>query len=57
MDQDQLDHIAKILRRISDPQERDEVTREIGQIIAQSQPNFDTQRFYHNADVAYLENR
>ncbi|HZS93561.1 MAG TPA: hypothetical protein VFA78_02095 [Chloroflexota bacterium] len=57
MDQDQIDHIAKILRRISDPQERDEVTREIGQIIGQSQPSFDTQRFYQNADVAYLENR
>lgn len=57
MDQSQIDHIARILHRISDAQERDEVTREIGQILEQSESNFDLQRFYQLAEVAYLENR
>jgi len=57
VDQSQIDHIARILHRISDAQERDEVTREIGQILEQSESNFDLQRFYQLAEVAYLENR
>ena len=57
MDQNQIDQIARILYRISDSQERDEVTREIGQVLASSEQNFDTQRFYQLATVYYLENR
>ena len=57
MDQEQIDRIARILYRISDSQERDEVTREIAQVLAEAQPDFDTQRFYQRANVAYLENR
>lgn len=57
MDQNQIDRIARILYRISDNQERDEVTREIAQVLASAQPEFDTQRFYELANVAYLENR
>ena len=57
MNQDQIDRIARILYRISDSQERDEVTREIAQILADAQPGLDTQRFYQLANVAYLENR
>lgn len=57
MDQDDFDRIARILYRISDSQERDEVTREIGQVLSKAQPQFDTQRFYQLANVAYLENR
>jgi hypothetical protein len=57
MDQSQYDHIARILYRISDSQERDEVTREIAQILSGADSGFDTQRFYELANVAYLENR
>jgi hypothetical protein len=57
MDQELIDRIARILYRISDSQERDEVTREIAQIFAEAQSDFDTQRFYQRANVAYLENR
>ncbi|HEX8918127.1 MAG TPA: hypothetical protein VF898_06470 [Chloroflexota bacterium] len=57
MNQDHIDRIARILYRISDNQERDEVTREIAQILADGQQGFDTQRFYQLANVAYLENR
>jgi hypothetical protein len=57
MNQDQLDRIARLLYRISDAQERDEVTREIAQVLADAVPSFDTHRFYELANVAYLENR
>lgn len=57
MDQSQIDHIAKILYRISDNMERDEVTREIAQILKQAEPNFNQEQFYKLANVAYLENR
>lgn len=57
MDQDQIDRIARVLYRISDSQERDEVTREIAQILANAQQRFDTKRFYELANVAYLEER
>lgn len=57
MDQSQLDRIARILYRISDSQERDEVTREIAQVLASAEPGFDTHRFYELANVAYLEDR
>ena len=57
MDQSQYDRIARILYRISDSNERDEVTREIAQILADAEPGFDTGRFYKLANVAYLEER
>lgn len=57
MDQSQIDHIARILYRISDSQERDEVTREIAQVLASEESGFDTTRFYKLANVAYLEER
>jgi hypothetical protein len=57
MDQAQYDRIAKILYRISDSNERDEVVREIGQVLAAADPGFDTHRFYQEANVAYLEER
>jgi hypothetical protein len=57
MDQGQIERIAKILYRISDSQERDEVTREIAQVLASSEPGFDMHRFYELANVAYLEDR
>lgn len=57
MEQSQIDRIARILYRISDSQERDEVTREIGQVLAAAEANFDTKRFYQEANVAYLEDR
>jgi hypothetical protein len=57
MDQNQIDRIARILYRISDSQERDEVTREVAQVLASEDPGFDTHRFYQLANVAYLEDR
>jgi hypothetical protein len=57
MDQDQFDRIARLLYRISDSQERDEVTREIAKVLASSESSFDTKRFYELANVAYLEDR
>ena len=57
MNGDQLDHIARILYRISDSNERDEVTREIAKILAEGQADFDLQRFYRLANVEYLEDR
>lgn len=57
MDQNQYDHIARMLYRISDSNERDEVTREIAQVLASADAGFDTQRFYELANVAYLESR
>jgi hypothetical protein len=46
-----------MLYRISDSQERDEVTREIAKVLADAEPSFDTKRFYQQANVAYLEDR
>lgn len=57
MDQAQYDRIAKILYRISDSNERDEVVREVGQVLAEADSAFDTDRFYQEANVAYLEER
>jgi hypothetical protein len=57
VDQSQIDRIARILYRISDSQERDEVTREIAQVLAGTESQFDTKRFYQLANVAYLEDR
>lgn len=57
MDQSQIDHIARILYRVSDNQERDEVTREIAQVLEQTEPNFNAHHFYQLANVAYLEER
>ena len=57
MNEAQTDQIARILYRISDSQERDEVTREIARILADAQPGFDTHHFYELANVAYLEDR
>jgi hypothetical protein len=57
MDQNQYDRIARILYRISDSNERDEVTREIAQVLTKAEPGFDTHRFYKLANIAYLEER
>jgi hypothetical protein len=57
MNQAQYDRIAKILYRISDSNERDEVVREVGQVLAEADSTFDTSRFYREANVAYLEER
>ena len=57
MDQSQFDRIARLLYRISDSQERDEVTREIAQVLASAESGFDMKRFYQLANVAYLEER
>jgi hypothetical protein len=57
VDQAQYDRIARILYRISDSNERDEVVREVGQVLAEADSGFDTNRFYREANVAYLEER
>lgn len=57
MDESQYDRIARLLYRISDSNERDEVTREIAQVFASADSGFDTKRFYELANVAYLEDR
>jgi hypothetical protein len=57
MNQDQIDRIARMLYRISDSQERDEVTRGVANVLAETQPGFDRKRFYESANVAYLEDR
>jgi hypothetical protein len=57
MDQAQIDRIAKVLYRISDSNERDEVTRQVADVLAEADPQFNRQRFYEQANVAYLENR
>lgn len=51
VDQDQLDRIARLLNRISDRGERNEVTREIAEVLADSDPNFGKGRFYELAGV------
>ncbi len=57
MDQSQTDQIARYLYRISDNQERDEVTRDVASVLKEAVSGFDVQRFYELANVAYLENR
>lgn len=57
MDQSQYDRIAKVLYRISDSNERDEVVREVGDVLAEADSGFDRHRFYEQANVAYLEER
>jgi hypothetical protein len=55
VDQSQIGHIARILYRISDNDERDEVTREIAQVLKKAEPNFNQHRFYELASVAFME--
>lgn len=57
MNQDQVDRIARILYRISDNMERDEVAREVAGVLSQCVQGFDQQHFYELANVAYLEDR
>ena len=57
MNQAQYDRIAKMLYRISDSNERDEVVREVGKVLAEADSQFDTKRFYREANVDYLEDR
>lgn len=58
MDAEQLDRIARLLNRISDSNERDEVTREIGKVLEQVAGSaFDRDRFYQLSNVKYLEDR
>ncbi len=57
MDENQIERIAKMLYRISDSQERDEVTRGIAEVLAAAVSGFDRKRFYQQANVAYLEDR
>jgi hypothetical protein len=53
MTQEHLDRIAKLLYRISDRSERDEVTREIAKVLQEEDRNFDEKRFYNLANVEY----
>ena len=55
MDQSQIGHIARILYRISDNDERDEVTREIALVLEKAEPYFNQHRFYELANVAFME--
>ena len=55
MTQEHFDRIAKLLYRISDRSERDEVTREVAKVFQQSDIPFDEKRFYHLANVEYPE--
>lgn len=57
MNQDQADQIARILYRISDNMERDEVTREVAGVLKEAVQGFNQQQFYELANVAYLEER
>lgn len=57
MDQSHYDRIARVLYRISDSNERDEVVREVGKVLSDADSGFDTNRFYREANVAYLEER
>jgi hypothetical protein len=57
MDQSQYDRIARVLYRISDNNERDEVVREVAHVLAEADPGFDRNRFYTESNVAYLEER
>ena len=55
MTQDHLDRIAKLLYRISDRDERDEVTREVARVLQEEDSSFDEKRFYHLANVEYVK--
>jgi hypothetical protein len=55
MTQDHLDRIAKLLYRISDRDERDEVTREVAKVLQEEDSSFDEKRFYHLANVEYVK--
>ena len=57
MNQAQYDQVARVLYRISDSNERDEVVREVAKVLAEADSGFDTNRFYQEANVAYLEER
>ncbi|HEV3311464.1 MAG TPA: hypothetical protein VG815_13210 [Chloroflexota bacterium] len=57
MTEEQLDRIARLLYRISDSNERDEVAREIGKVLAEAVPAYDEDRFYRLSNVKYLEER
>jgi hypothetical protein len=57
MSQDQADQIARILYRISDNMERDEVAREVAGVLSGVVQGFDQKRFYELANVQYLEER
>lgn len=57
MTEEQLDRIARLLYRISDSNERDEVTREIGKVLAEAAPAYNEDRFYRLSNVKYLEER
>jgi hypothetical protein len=57
MDEKQIERIAKMLYRISDSQERDEVTRGIADVLEAAVSGFDRKGFYRQANVAYLEER
>lgn len=51
MNQDQVDRIARMLQRISDRVEREEITREIAAVLAECEPSFGEARFYELASV------
>lgn len=57
MDQSQYDRIARILYRISDNNERDEVVREVADVLAQADSSFDRNQFYKESNVAFMEDR
>jgi hypothetical protein len=57
MDQSQYDRIAKVLYRISDNNERDEVVREVANVLAEADSSFDRNAFYQESNVAYMEDR
>ena len=57
MNQAQYDRIARVLYRISDSNERDEVVREVANVLAEADSGFDTGRVYREANVAYMEER
>ena len=52
MNQAEYDRIARVLYRISDSNERDEVVREVGKVLAEADAQFDTERFYREATAA-----
>ena len=52
MTQEQADRIAKLLNRISDRSEREEVTREICKVLSDADPSFGIARFSELAGVS-----
>ena len=57
MDQSQYERIARVLYRISDNNERDEVVREVANVLAEADSGFDRNTFYRESNVAYMEDR